>query len=72
MQRQLNVQNLQAMQCMHVHARLQQIVMQKYPAKKMRLVEPSKMPTKRPLKLKEVIVAEDGNGKCSLNLEASS
>jgi hypothetical protein len=68
MQRQLNVQNIQAMPCMQVHARLQHAVMQKYKGKKMRLVEPSlvesSIPTKKTLKFIEVIVEEDIDGKC--------
>lgn len=67
MQHQLNVQNIQAMPCMQVHARLQHVVMQKYEGKKMRLVEPSmimsSMPAKRTLKFIEVIVEEDVDGK---------
>jgi hypothetical protein len=67
MQHQLNVQNIQAMPCMQVHARLQHVVMQKYEGKKMRLVEPSmimsSMPAKRTLKFIEVIVEEEVDGK---------
>ena len=50
---------------MQVHARLQQVALQKYPPKKMRLVDTSRVPTKRPLKFIEVLAEEDRNGDCT-------
>lgn len=51
------------MPSMQVHARLQQIVLEKYHPKKMRVAEPSIMQTKKSLKDIEVLVDEDGNGR---------
>ena len=65
MQRLIDGQNLREMSCMQVHARLQQVALQKYPPKKMRLVDTSRVPTKRPLKFIEVLAEEDRNGDCT-------
>ena len=56
-------QILREMPCMQVHARLQQIVLEKYHPKRMRVAEPSTVHTKKSLKDIEVLVTEDVNGR---------
>lgn len=56
-------QILREMSSMQVHSRLQQIVLEKYNPRKMRVLEPSIMQHKKSLKDIEVLVDEDGDGR---------